>query len=146
MAIAPGAGLLLGRASKGTSIPVFECGERILRQYYALHPDVPDHGSLLQSVINFDIAVNADIFVGVKGSSYSSHVMTTRYYLGKGDQNYRYTKGGSGIELVENGGLPEPHTKLPKTEKDEASKGDGSQQQTTKGSRHQQTEKAQEKS
>ena len=113
----PGTGLPVDNDSDRTYIPVFECGERILEQYYALHPDVPDHGSLLQSVINFDVAVNADVFVGVKGSSYSSHVMTARYYLGKGDQNYRYTKGGGGIESVENGGLPEPHTNCQRPKK-----------------------------
>ena len=91
------------------SIPVFECGEHILREHYASHPNVPDHGSLLQSVINFYIALNADIFVGVENSSYSTDVMTTRYYLGKGSQNYRYTMDGK-VQAVENGGLPLPHS------------------------------------
>ena len=86
-------------------LPVFECGERILKDYYAAHPDVPDHGALLQSVINFHLAVSADVFVGVKGSSYSTDVLTTRYWLGKGDANYRYTL--TGVERVQ--GLPEPH-------------------------------------
>lgn len=88
-------------------LPVFECGERILQDYYACHPDVPDHGSLLQSVVNFYVAVTAHVFVGVKGSSYSTDVLTTRYWLGKGKENYRYTL--TGIERVENDGLPDPH-------------------------------------
>lgn len=88
-------------------LPVFECGERILKDYYAAHADVPDHGALLQSVLNFHVAVSADVFVGVKGSSYSTDVLTTRYWLGKGDANYRYTK--TGIDRVQ--GLPEPHGK-----------------------------------
>lgn len=107
-----GKGLAL---SEDRSIPVFECGERILQGYYRRHPDVPDHGSLLQSVINFHIAVQADIFVGVKSSSYSTEVMTTRYYLGKGDHNYRYTLNG--IEKVGNGGLPEPHSNCKRKKK-----------------------------
>lgn len=86
---------------------VFECGENMLQEYYQAHPDVPDHGSLLQSVINFDIAVNADIFVGVRKSSYSTDVWTNRYHQGKGDTNYEYTK--SGTRKIENGGLPTPH-------------------------------------
>ena len=75
--------LAAGNPSKGTLIPVLECGERILQQYYGLHPDVPDHGSLMQCVNNI-VPVNAGIFFWVKGSSYSSHVMTTRYYLVEG--------------------------------------------------------------
>jgi hypothetical protein len=88
-------------------LPVFECGESMLQEHYQAHPDIPDHGSLLQSVINFDIAVNADIFVGVRKSSYSTDVWTTRYHQGKGDTNYEYTK--SGTRQIENGGLPVPH-------------------------------------
>jgi hypothetical protein len=88
-------------------LTVFECGENMLQEYYQKHPDVPDHGSLLQSVINFDIAVNADIFVGVRKSSYSTDVWTTRFHQGKGDTNYEYTK--SGTRKIEDGGLPTPH-------------------------------------
>ena len=86
-------------------LPVFECGQRTLQDYYAAHPEVPDHGTLLQSVLNFHVAVQADVFVGVKGSSYSTDILTTRYWLGKGNANYRYTP--TGIERVR--GLPEPH-------------------------------------
>jgi hypothetical protein len=112
-----GVGLLLNpdevTSNKKIIIPVFECGQRVLQEYYHTHLTVPDHGSLLQSVLNFYIAVNADIFVGVRGSSYSTDVMTTRYYLGKGKYNYRYTK--ERIELVENGGLPQPHSNCKRT-------------------------------
>ena len=101
-----GEGLTIGQSNKRQRIPVFECGEQILDSFYQQHPNIPDHGSLLQSVINFHIAVQADIFVGVKSSSYSTEVMTTRYHLGKGDGNYRYTL--QGIEKVK--GLPEPHS------------------------------------
>jgi hypothetical protein len=90
------------------TLPVFECGEKLLDQYYGLHPNVPDHGSLLQSVVNFYIAVSSNVFVGVSGSSYSTDVLTTRYWLGKGATNYRYTQ--TGVEQVENGGLPVPHS------------------------------------
>jgi hypothetical protein len=88
-------------------LPVFECGKKALMEYYAQHLDVPNHGSLLESVINFHVAVSADIFVGVKGSSFSNDIWTTRYWQGKGDTNYQYTL--SGIVKVENDGLPEPH-------------------------------------
>jgi hypothetical protein len=89
-------------------LPVFECGEKVLQEYYASHPSIPDHGSLLQSVVNFHIAVSAEVFIGVEGSSYSTDILTTRYWLGKGNGNYRYTK--TGIDRVENGGLPQPHS------------------------------------
>ena len=88
------------------NLPVFECGERFVENFYATHPHVPNHGSLLNSVLNFYVAVNADVFVGVKHSSYSTDVLTTRFWLGKGDANYRYTQ--KGIERID--GLPEPHT------------------------------------
>jgi hypothetical protein len=92
---------------KKKQLPVFECGESMLQEYYQAHPDVPDHGSLLQSVVNFDIAVNADIFVGVRKSSYSVDVWTTRFHQGRGASNYEYTK--TGTRKIENGGLPPPH-------------------------------------
>ena len=88
-------------------LEVFECGERLLQDFYDENPDVMDHGSLLQSVVNFHLAVHSDIFVGVRGSSYSTDVWTTRYYLGKGKTNYHYTRDG--IEPVERSGLPRPH-------------------------------------
>jgi hypothetical protein len=93
--------------SRKYELPVFECGKQALMEYYAQHPDVPNHGSLVESVINFHVAISADMFVGVKGSSFSNDIWTTRYWQGKGDTNYEYTL--SGIVKVENNGLPEPH-------------------------------------
>ena len=84
-----------------------ECGQRVLENYYADHLDVPNHGALLQSVVNFYVAVSAHVF-GVRGSSYSTDVLTTRYRLGKGQAKYWYTTAG--IERVANGGLPKPHS------------------------------------
>lgn len=97
-------------------VTVFECGESFVHQYYQQHPDVPDHGSLLQSAMNFDIAVEAAVFVGVRGSSYSTDVWTTRYYMGKGDSNYEYTRH-DGIQPMGNRGLPPPHTNCKKKKK-----------------------------
>lgn len=93
-------------------LPAFECGEKVLEQFYSINPSIPNHGTLLQSVINFYIAVSSEIFVGVAHSSYSTDILTTRYWLGKGSSNYRYTTGG--IEQVENGGLPVPHSNCQK--------------------------------
>ena len=95
-------------AKLGEHMRVFECGERLLEKFYSMHTDVPDHGSLLQAVVNFHLAVNAEIFIGVRGSSYSTDVWTTRYYMGRGTDNYRYTQHGE-VEPIENGGLPDPH-------------------------------------
>jgi hypothetical protein len=95
-------------------VQVLECGERLVQEYYESHPEVVDHGSLLHSVVNFDLAVNADVFIGVRSSSYSTDVLTSRYYMGKGNQNYRYTKTDH-IEKVE--GLPEPHSNCARKKK-----------------------------
>lgn len=89
-------------------LSVVECGKGLVDDYYRQHPEVPDHGSLLQAVVNFHLAVHATIFVGVKGSSYSTDVLTTRYHLGRGADNYLYTKRGA-VQQVGNGGLPPPH-------------------------------------
>jgi len=86
---------------------VLECGTQMMDRYYKDHPDAIDHGTLLEQAINFDLAVQAAYFVGVRGSSYSTDVWTTRYHLGRGQHNFRYTKDG--IEPVESGGLPDPH-------------------------------------
>lgn len=97
-----GEGLLDGQ------VTVFECGKRMMDKFYASHPQEPYYGSLLEQVINFHIAVSAKVFVGVKHSSYSTDVWTTRFRMGLGAYNFRYTRDGN-IEPVENGGLPEPH-------------------------------------
>lgn len=93
---------------KGT---VYECGAAVLGEYYkereGRQVPVADHGSLLESVINFYAAISAEVFVGVQGSSYSNDVWTTRYWMGKEEQNYRYTNQGT-ILRVE--GLPKPHS------------------------------------
>lgn len=102
----PGHGIALG----GRPVPVFECGDQLLQRYYDSQPQQPtvDYGSLLPSVINFDVAVEADVFIGFRFSSWSNSVWTTRYYLGRGDANFEYTRE-RGIQPIENGGLPPPH-------------------------------------
>ena len=77
-------------------------------QYYQKHPNSLDYGSLLQSVVNFYIATEATAFVGVRGSSYSTDIWTTRYHQGKGESNFEYTP--EGIVAMANGGLPPKHT------------------------------------
>ncbi|GAX11940.1 hypothetical protein FisN_8Lh026 [Fistulifera solaris] len=97
-------------------VQVLECGERLVQEHYVSHPEVVDHGSLLHSVVNFDLALNADVFIGVRSSSYSTDVLTSRHYMGKGYHNYRYTKTDH-IEKVE--GLPEPHSNCARKKKTE---------------------------
>ncbi|VEU34953.1 unnamed protein product [Pseudo-nitzschia multistriata] len=65
-------------------------------------------GDMLSSILNFWLAVNADIFVGAMKSSWSNDVWTMRYYQGKGDSNFQYTPTG-GIVPIANNGLPPPH-------------------------------------
>ena len=108
-----GEGLSINGGISGTrQIPVFECGDQLVQRYYESQTagghQVVNYGSLLPSIINFDVAVEATAFVGVRGSSWSNSVWTTRYYLGKGNTNYEYTRG-HGIREIENNGLPQPH-------------------------------------
>ncbi|KAL7576320.1 hypothetical protein ACA910_018139 [Epithemia clementina (nom. ined.)] len=114
----------LGGGNYSFSVPVFECGSFALEEHFYKmrrktaggetnnHKNnnflISNYGTLVESVINFYNAVNARIFIGVKGSSYSTDIWTTRYLYGKGSSNYYYNKGGA-IEPVENGGLPDPH-------------------------------------
>ena len=52
---------------------------------------------LIASIINFFTAVEADAFVGVRGSSYSTDVISVRWYLKKGDN---YIVGPTGIRQL----------------------------------------------
>ena len=96
-----------GEGLDGGKLAVFECGRQLMDQYYAENPESMDYGQLLQSMVNFYIATESTAFVGVRGSSYSTDIWTTRFHQGKGAQNYEYTLDG--IQLMENGGLPPPH-------------------------------------
>jgi len=73
------------------------------------------YGDILPSMLNFWLAVQADVFVGVKKSSWSTSVWTTRYHKGKGDRNFEYTRD-RGIIPIENNGLPNPHKICKRTE------------------------------
>ena len=85
--------------------PVVECGSEMMKRYAVENPSrAALGGTLLEQVINFDLAVQADVFVGVEMSSYSNAVWTARVHLGQG-QNYKYTT--TGVDRVE--GLPNPH-------------------------------------
>jgi hypothetical protein len=96
--------------SKSKSVPVFECGREAMEEYYrSTRPGTDvDYGGLLQGMINFHVATEATAFVGVRGSSYSADIWTTRYHQGKGDTNYEYTSNGIIVRL-DHGGLPPTH-------------------------------------
>jgi hypothetical protein len=100
-----GSGLLQG--NNNNSLTVFECGRQWTDRYYEQHPNSIRYGGLLDSVLNFYISTEAPVFVGVRGSSYSTDIWTTRYHQGKGQFNYEYTPDG--IKPIPNGGLPPPH-------------------------------------
>ena len=102
----------LGQGVDSGNVAVFECGRQLMDQYYNEHPDSINYGQLLQSMVNFYIATESTAFVGVRGSSYSTDIWTTRYHQGKGAQNYEYTLDG--IQLMDNGGLPPPHKNCPR--------------------------------
>jgi hypothetical protein len=103
--IAPG---LFATLLFSKSVPVFECGREALEEYYRSTPGTMDYGGLVQGMINFHVATEATAFVGVRGSSYSTDIWTTRYHQGKGDTNYEYTSNG--IVRMDNGGLPPAHS------------------------------------
>lgn len=87
----------------------FECGEEMMRSWYSSQSDFEEdyYGSLLPSILNFYIATQAAVFIGVSKSSFSTDVWTTRYYQGKGASNFEYTRNG--VSPIPNGGLPPPH-------------------------------------
>jgi hypothetical protein len=92
----------------GKGMSVFECGKPHLDKYFANHPNERkyDYGVLLDMVLNFEMLVESDIFIGVHGSSFSNDVWYTRYYRGKGSANFEYTK--EGIVHLGNEGIPRP--------------------------------------
>jgi hypothetical protein len=94
----------------GRQVSIFECGEELVKQYLKQHPEenAINYGSVLPMMINFHMLTEAKIFIGVRKSSYSTDVWTTRYYQGKGKYNYEYTP--EGILPIENDGLPLVHT------------------------------------
>lgn len=85
-------------------VQVIEAGEDAA----ASIPDLPSEAvEIVAQVINFFVAVNAAVFVGTFGSSYSTDVWTVRYHLGKGSGNFYHSP--QGIHKVSNGGLPGAH-------------------------------------
>lgn len=88
---------------------IVECGESWMKRWYSQQDQLDDdyYGTLIPMVMNFYIATEAEVFIGTKGSSWSTDVWTTRYYQGKGDRNFKYTK--EGIVPIPDGGLPKPH-------------------------------------
>jgi hypothetical protein len=89
---------------------VIECGETWMEHWYKGQNNVSYdyYGSILPSILNFYIATQATIFIGVDKSSWSADVWTTRYHNGKGSTNYRYTSD-KGVVPLDNGGLPPTH-------------------------------------
>jgi hypothetical protein len=97
---------------------VFECGEIWVEHWYKNQVNIPDdyYGSILPSLLNFYIATQAAVFVGVDKSSWSADVWATRFHLGKGENNYKYTPD-NGIVPLENGGRPPTHLSCRKMDK-----------------------------
>jgi len=102
-------------------IPMFESGtDGAMRiQFPRLHNkqeqntsafDTPESLGVLElvgSVINFFLLVQADIFIGVKGSTYSTDAFSVRYYQGE-RENYIVGPDQGIVRLY---GPQEPHTK-----------------------------------
>jgi hypothetical protein len=91
------------------TIPVFESGvDTAAKIWFSSYSfAIPLSAStlgvtdLVASVINFFTAVNADIFVGVRGSSYSTDVISARYYQSKDKSGLEnYIVGPEGIERI----------------------------------------------
>mmetsp|Transcript_13221 Transcript_13221/g.31698 ORF Transcript_13221/g.31698 Transcript_13221/m.31698 type:complete len:167 (+) Transcript_13221:92-592(+) len=104
-----------GQDPQSEKSTIVECGEGWMKRWYSSQQQKVDqakvednyYGTLIPMVMNFYIATEAEVFIGTKGSSWSTDVWTTRYYQGKGDRNFKYTK--EGIVPIPNGGLPTPH-------------------------------------
>lgn len=60
---------------------------------------------LVASIVNFFTIIEADRFVGVKGSSFSTDLFSVRYYMGKGGN---YILSAEGVEEMV--GPPPPHS------------------------------------
>ena len=60
----------------GKNMDVVECGKPHLDKYFANHPHEKkyDYGVLLPMVLDFEMLVESDIFIGVHGSSFSEDV------------------------------------------------------------------------
>jgi hypothetical protein len=101
---------LEARIGNADTARIVECGEGWMKHWYSTQDSIQDnyYGSLIPMVLNFYIATEATVFIGVSGSSWSTDVWTTRFYQGKGDRNYKYTSDG--IVALPNGGLPPPHS------------------------------------
>ena len=93
----------------GRPVSVLECGRGLVDQYFENHPEENAfyYQYVLPMIVDFHILTEATIFIGVRKSSFSTDVWTTRYYQGKGKYNYEYTP--EGIFPIENDGLPPPH-------------------------------------
>ncbi|KAG7365859.1 hypothetical protein IV203_028529 [Nitzschia inconspicua] len=98
-----------------SQLPMFECGEGWVEEAFYNDPVLNEenlphnyYGDVLPSVVNFWLAVEADVFIGVMKSSWSTDVWTARYYLGKGRHNFQHTSD-NGIIPVSHGGLPPSH-------------------------------------
>jgi hypothetical protein len=105
----------LSQNAEPNTLPVFECGEGWVKEAFYKDPHnnrdgLPHnyYGSILASIVNFWLAVEAEVFVGVMKSSWSTDVWTTRYFQGKGHNNFQYTVE-TGIIPVPNQGLPPTH-------------------------------------
>ena len=90
---------------------VFECGEGWVREgfYGNSQRNVQNlpldyYGTIIPQILDFWLAVQADVFVGVLTSTWSTDVWMTRYYQGRGAGNFQYSR--EGIAPVPNGGLP----------------------------------------
>jgi hypothetical protein len=68
-------------------VTVHEAGVSLAKK--SGHPIYSKYFSLSGSIMDFFLAVQADIFVGTEVSSFSIDVETTRFYRGKRD-NYHY--------------------------------------------------------
>lgn len=93
----------------GTSVTIIECGQRHVDKYFDMHPHEKEYeyGALLPMTVNFEMLVEADIFIGARDSTYSYDIWVSRYHRGKGANNYMYTKDG--IIPVGDSGMPEPY-------------------------------------
>jgi len=98
----------IGSRHEGKDKSVIECGHQHVDKYLDKHPHEREYryGVLLPMVVDYEMLIEADVFIGVRGSSYSNDVWISCYHNGKGLYNYEYIRDG--IIPIDNGGLPSP--------------------------------------
>jgi hypothetical protein len=65
--------MILENTLSGGAI-MYECGQALVNTYYKENPGSMNYGDILPMIVNFHILTEAEIFIGVQQSSFSTDV------------------------------------------------------------------------